>query len=281
MKEYEGKVVALIGAAHGIGHELVLQLADRGVKFSLADRSAGPLDELKTQLEDRGIEVITSLVDVPNPEQMEGFAVRTFDHYGSVDYCFHNAGISAVGNVWKMPLSDWQWLIDVNLMGPVNAVRAFIPRMIAQDRECYFIITASAAGFVTGWGGAGYAASKHAVIGLAETLELDLRKASTKVKSYVICPAYVLSNLHNSLDYRPAEAWDPGDPAYKDSDYAEAMQRSVLSTSEAGMPTDEAVRAILQKLDEDEFVIMTHPQYGPVIERRYHNLVTGKRPGAA
>jgi NAD(P)-dependent dehydrogenase (short-subunit alcohol dehydrogenase family) len=281
MKEYQDTVVALSGAASGIGRELAIQLADRGAKLSLADRSPESLEELRCQLVGQGVEVLTSVIDVADPDQMEQYAASTFERFGSVDYCFHNAGISAVGNAWTMPLSDWRWLVDVNLMGPVNAVRAFIPAMIAQDRECYFVITASAAGFVTGWGGAGYAASKHAVIGLAESLELDLRKASTKVKSSVICPAYVLSNLHNSLDYRPAEGWNPEDPAYTDSTYTEAMQRSVLSTSEVGMPTDEAVRAILQGLDQDKFVIMTHPQYGPVIEARYHDLVTGKRPGVA
>jgi NAD(P)-dependent dehydrogenase (short-subunit alcohol dehydrogenase family) len=281
VSDYRDKVVAVVGAGHGIGRELVRQLAEQGAKFALASRPTGPLPELERELKDQGVEVVTALLDVRDPDALEAFAAQTFDHYGAVDYCFHNAGIAAVGNSWKMPLADWRWLMDVNLMGPVHGIRAFVPRLIAQDRECHFIITASAAGFVTAWGGAAYAASKHALIGLAESLELDLQKANAKVVSHVICPAYVLSNLHNSLDYRRADEWDPADPAYQDPDYLEAMERSARSTSGTGMPTDEAVRAMLEKLAAGDFVIMTHPQYGPVIEQRYGRLVSGRRPGAA
>lgn len=279
MKEYKGKVVAITGAAHGIGRELVWQLAAKGAKFSLADAQAEPLAELARQLEDKGVEVITSTFDVRSSDEMDKFAGKTFAAYGTVDYFFNNAGISAVGNAWKMPLNDWDWLIDVNLKGAVHGIRAFVPRMIEQDKECYVIITASAAGLVTLWGGAGYAASKHAVIGMAETLELDLRRAGTKVKSYVICPSFVLSNLHNSLDYRPADEWDKNDPAYQNIDYLEADERSKQSTGVAGMATDEAVRTILEEFDADKFIILTHQHVVPLVEKRYHNLLAGKRPG--
>ncbi|MDR1712125.1 MAG: SDR family NAD(P)-dependent oxidoreductase [Propionibacteriaceae bacterium] len=281
MKEYRDKVVAITGCASGIGMELVRQLAAKGAKFSLADIGDDRLAAFQQELEAQGVEAIATHVDVRDPEQMEAFAARTYDKFGRVDYCFSNAGISAVGNAWKMPLSDWHWLLDVNVMGPAHAIRAFIPRMIEQDSECCFIITASAAGFVTAWGGAGYSASKHAVIGLAEALEGDLQKAGAKVKSYVITPAYVQSNLHNSFDYRPEAEWDSKDPAYEDDDFNAAFGRSVKSTSAdggVGIPTQDAVQAILKGLDEDHFIIMTHPQYGPIIEARYHNLMTGVRP---
>lgn len=70
-------------------------------------------------------------------------------------------------------------------------------------------------------------------------------------------------------------------PAYTDSAYTEAMRQSVLSTSEVGIATDGAVRAILQGLDEYKFVTMTYSQYGLVNEGRYHALATGKRSGVA
>jgi len=278
MKDYQGKVVALTGAASGIGMEIVMQLAEKGAKFSLADINRVNLSELEKALKDRGVQVISSAFDVGDFQAMTDFAHRTFEAYGTVDYFFNNAGISAVGNVWKMPLSDWDWLFKVNVMGVVHGIKAFVPAMIAQDKECYIINTASAAGFVTLWGGAAYAASKHAVVAISETLELDLQKAKAKVKSYVICPAYVLSNLHNALDNRPAGQWNKDDPAYQDHDYKEAMERSAVSTGQLGMPTNEAVREILKQLDEDKFVIMTHPHIAPMVEARYHRLVTGERP---
>ncbi|MDR3360818.1 MAG: SDR family NAD(P)-dependent oxidoreductase [Bifidobacteriaceae bacterium] len=284
MKDYQGKVVAITGAASGIGREMVGQLAAKGARFSLADIGDERLSQMREELEALGVEAVTSHVDVRVPEEMEHFAVKTIGEFGTVDYMFNNAGISAVGNAWKMPLSDWRWLIDVNLFGPVNACRAFIPRMIELDKECCFVITASAAGFVSAWGGAGYSASKHAVIGMAEGLESDLRKAGAQVKVHVIAPSYVQSNLHNSLQYRQAAEWDPADPAYSDADYKDAMDRSTKSTSEdggVGIPVDEAVRRILTGLDEDRFVILTHPETASYIENRYHRFMVGKRPGQA
>lgn len=281
MEEFRGKRVALIGASHGIGEQMARQMAAAGARLSLADLSGEPIEALGKQLADNGVNVITTVVDVRDEAAVEMFAERTFAHFGELDYCFHNAGVSAVGNVWKIPLADWHWSFDVNVMGPVHSVRAFIPRMIDQDNECHFVITASAAGLITSWGGASYSASKHALIGLAETLECDLQKAGAKVKNHVVCPGYVLSNLHNSLDYRPADEWDPADPAYADSDYAEAMQRSTKSTGEIGMTTEEAVQIILNQLARGDFLILTHPQLGPVIEKRYHNLISGVRPGIA
>lgn len=280
-KEYDDKVVALIGAGTGIGREIAVQLGAAGAKLALACLGAGPLEQLRQELEQSGVAVTTTVLDVRDRNAIESFAQATFDHYGEVDYVFHNAGISAVGNAWTMPPGDWEWLLDVNLKGPIYSIQSFIPRLIAQDREAHFIITASAAGLITGWGGAGYAASKHAVIGLSETLELDLQRAGAKVKTHVICPGYVLSNLHNSLQYRAEGEWDPNDPAYQDPDYEAAMARSVKSTGEVGMPTDEAVRGIFAGIARGDFVILTHPQFGPVIEKRYHNLVTGARPGTA
>jgi NAD(P)-dependent dehydrogenase (short-subunit alcohol dehydrogenase family) len=262
--------------------ELVHQLAAKGARFSLADIGDDRLAEVRRELEAQGVDVITTHVDVREPYQMEDFAARTFEEFGTVDYMFNNAGISAVGNAWKMPLSDWHWLIDVNLLGPVNACRAFIPRMIELDKECYFVITASAAGFVSAWGGSGYSASKHAVIGMAEGLEGDLQKVGAQVKVYVIAPSYVQSNLHNSLEYRDPEEWEPTDEAYADPDYQDAMDRSTKSTSETGgvgIPTDEAVRRILQGLEDERFIILTHPETAPYIETRYHRFMVGKRPG--
>ncbi len=278
---YQGKVVALTGAASGIGHELVRQLAGKGARFSLADIRHTELHAFSDELKVQGVDVITSHVDVRNPAEVQAFADRTFETYGRIDYVFSNAGVSAVGNTWRMPIVDWHWLVDVNLMGAIHAARAFVPGLIAQDRPCHFVVTASAAGFVTGWGGAGYAATKHALIGVVESLELDLQKAGAQVKSHVICPGYVLSNLHNSFDYRSEVEWNPDDPAYQDSDYVDAMERSIRSTSVTGMPTDEAVTTILTELDDDKFVIFTHPQYIPVIKTRYANLLAGERPGLA
>lgn len=280
MKDYQGKVVALTGAANGIGREIVMQLLDRGAKFSLADIQAEPLEALAEQIKAKGGEVITACFDVRNLEAMQNFARKTFETYGTVDYVFNNAGISAVGNAWKMPMEDWDWLMDVNIKGVIHGIKAFIPSMIEQNQECCFITTASAAGLVTLWGGAGYAASKHAVIGMAETLELDLRKAGAKVKSYVICPSFVLSNLHNSMDYRPAGEWDRNNSAYQDADYLEANERSIQSTGVAGMPTEEAVKTILKELDADKFLILTHEHVASLVQNRYNNLLSGKRPGA-
>jgi NAD(P)-dependent dehydrogenase (short-subunit alcohol dehydrogenase family)/uncharacterized glyoxalase superfamily protein PhnB len=186
-------VAVVTGAASGIGRALAAELAGRGHLVHLADRA--PTHALAAEL--GGIPVG---VDVADPEDMQRLAAGAPD---ARIVCL-NAGIvgAATGAPWEADPGDWQRVLDVNLGGVVNGLRAFVPRLLASGDPAQVIITASLAGLLAFPGGGAYAASKHAVVAVAEQAALAL--AGTNVSVTVVCPALVRSGM-SEVGVEPAE----------------------------------------------------------------------------
>jgi NAD(P)-dependent dehydrogenase (short-subunit alcohol dehydrogenase family) len=172
------------GAASGIGRALAGRLAAAGNKVYLAD--IAPLDDAVAAT--GGVAVPT---DVSDPEQMLHLARITRD----ADLVCLNAGIvgPSVGAPWEVPADEWLQVLRVNLLGVVNGLRAFIPVLRGRDRPTRILITASLAGLVTFPGGGAYAATKHAVVAVAEQTALLL--ADTSIGVTLLCPALVKTGM--------------------------------------------------------------------------------------
>jgi NAD(P)-dependent dehydrogenase (short-subunit alcohol dehydrogenase family) len=112
-----------------------------------------------------------------------------FDAEGRVDVLHNNAGIGHAGPVEKTTLEDWQKVIGVNLMGVVHGIHAFVPRMLSQGRPGHIVNTASLAGLVAAAEMAPYVASKHAVVGLSESLNAELGPRGLHVTA--LCPGVI------------------------------------------------------------------------------------------
>ena len=131
---------------------------------------------------------------------------------GRVDVVCNNAGIIAPRRpLWEHTPDDWRWTLDVNLLGVANGIRAFVPAMIEAGRG-HVVNTASMAGLTTipGGGNGAYSATKHAVVGLSETLRVELDEVAPEVGVTVFCPGPVPSRIHDSARNRPAELADTG-----------------------------------------------------------------------
>jgi NAD(P)-dependent dehydrogenase (short-subunit alcohol dehydrogenase family) len=172
------------GAASGIGRALAGRLAAAGNRVYLAD--IVPLDDAVAAT--GGVAVPT---DVSDPEQMLHLARITRD----ADLVCLNAGIvgPSVGAPWEVPADEWLQVLRVNLLGVVNGLRAFIPVLRGRDRPTCILITASLAGVVTFPGGGAYAATKHAVVAVAEQTALLL--ADTSIGVTLLCPALVKTGM--------------------------------------------------------------------------------------
>jgi NAD(P)-dependent dehydrogenase (short-subunit alcohol dehydrogenase family) len=168
------------GAASGIGRALARTLADRGYLVHLADIASA--QELADEI--GGIDTPT---DVTSSDQM----ARLADQAGDVDLVCLNAGMvgTSFGAPWEATPQEWAAVLDVNLHGVVNGLRAFVPRLLATGRPAHLLITASLAGLVTFPAGGAYAASKHAVVAVAEQAALSL--ADSQVSVTLLCPALV------------------------------------------------------------------------------------------
>jgi len=128
------KVAAITGAASGMGLAMAQRFAAEGIKVSLADVEAGPLDRAVQDLRDAGHDAIGVVTDVRDPDAVQRFADATFDAYGAVHVLCNNAGVVKRARTWELTLEDWRWVIDVDLWGVVHGVRSFVPRMGRRAR---------------------------------------------------------------------------------------------------------------------------------------------------
>jgi NADP-dependent 3-hydroxy acid dehydrogenase YdfG len=277
MQDYQDKVVAITGAAHGIGAELARRYGRAGARLALADIDGPTLEELATKLEADGVVVRTTVLDVRDAAAVEAFAADAFEAFDGVDIFCNNAGVISAGTIWAEPLADWRWTLDVNVLGLVHGIRAFVPRMNAQDRVCHIVDTASIAGLLVVENSPAYVASKFAALSLTEVLDLQLQQIGSKIVVHAVCPAIVQTDLDRCNDYRRADEYDPTDPYYATEDYQRRW--AVVSGSlPLGMPVADAVSTIVAGIEDDVFLILTHPAYNPAVSGRVAALLTGAHP---
>jgi NAD(P)-dependent dehydrogenase (short-subunit alcohol dehydrogenase family) len=179
MSSVNGKVVLITGAANGIGAEVARRLHDKGAKLVLTDLDEGELKQIATRLsEDR---VLTSVADVRDLSAMQKAADAGIERFGGIDIVMANAGISTSGSVLAVDPQAFKTLIDVNVVGVFNTVRAALPSVI--ERRGYVLIVSSAAAYAPAAGMAPYDASKAAVEHFANALRLEVAHRGVDVGS--------------------------------------------------------------------------------------------------
>jgi NAD(P)-dependent dehydrogenase (short-subunit alcohol dehydrogenase family) len=157
----------------------------------------------------------------------------------------------------------------VNLRGVVNGVRAFAPRLIAQD-EGHIVNTASVAGLISPPGMGAYSVSKHAVVALSEALHHDLRERGSRVGVSVLCPAYVPTGIADSHRNRPSEL-GASTKTEKDLMLKKAVAAGRLSA-------EDIARAVVAAVKADRFYILTHPAIKGAIRARMEDVLEGRTP---
>jgi NAD(P)-dependent dehydrogenase (short-subunit alcohol dehydrogenase family) len=189
---HDGSTAVVTGAASGIGLALAGLLAEGGRRLCLLDIDGDSLDRVAADLDSE----VAAQVDVADPEAMERFAVEV----GTPELLCLNAGVLGnwMGAPWEASPQEWQRVLGVNLLGVVNGLRSFVPRMLGAGAPGHILITASLAGAATWPGGGPYAASKHAVLAVAEQAALEL--ADSNIGVTVICPALVRSAMSDEGD---------------------------------------------------------------------------------
>ncbi len=185
MNFYKDKVAVVTGAGSGIGRAIA-QLLDRyGAKVHCADVNLQAAEAVARSLKDGR----AHSVDVTDADAVQALADKVFAEDGRVDLLFNNAGIGHAAFVLDTGLDDWRRVMEVNVMGVVNGLHAFLPRMSKQTTPSNIINTASAAGLISIPRMAPYCASKHAVVGLSQSLAAELH--DTNVSVTILCPGII------------------------------------------------------------------------------------------
>ncbi|MEO8080203.1 MAG: SDR family NAD(P)-dependent oxidoreductase, partial [Caldimonas sp.] len=175
MKIFKGRTAVVTGAGSGFGLEVSRLAARRGMNVVMADVQADALDKAAADVESLGAQVLPFRLDVAKEAEVEALGRATAAKFGAPHFVFNNAGVGAGGLIWESTLTDWEWVMGVNVMGVVHGVRAFTPMMLeaaAADPayEGHIVNTASMAGLVNMPNMGVYNVSKHAVVALSETL---------------------------------------------------------------------------------------------------------------
>jgi len=192
----EGQVAVVTGGASGIGLALCEAFAERGLNVVVGDLRADALGPAVEQVSAKGTEVLGVEVDVRSAESVEHLAVAAEDRFGKVNVICNNAGVVGPYGppMWEQTESVWRWEVDVMLFGVVYGVRSFVPRLI-EAGEGHVLNTASMGGLMTLPGLTPYNAVKHAVVGLTETLRLELATHAPGVGATVLCPSFLPTGL--------------------------------------------------------------------------------------
>jgi NAD(P)-dependent dehydrogenase (short-subunit alcohol dehydrogenase family) len=181
------------GGASGIGRGTALELARRGADVVIADIHDERLGETAAAIAALGRRCLPVRCDVTRDADVDALAETAARELGAVDLLMNNAGIAVLGPSYRVPMEDWQRILDVNVLGLVRGVRAFVPAMVERGHG-YVVNTASIAGvWAYSWDCAPYITSKFAAYGYSEALARSLLPLGVGVS--VLCPGLVHTNL--------------------------------------------------------------------------------------
>ncbi|MBK6658180.1 MAG: SDR family NAD(P)-dependent oxidoreductase [Proteobacteria bacterium] len=263
MKDLAGKVAVITGGASGIGLATAKALARQGMRLVLADIEQGALDTAAHDLSRSGADVIGVRTDVGELAEVQQLADTTFKHFGAAHVVFNNAGVAVFGPVQDMSHADWEWIMKVDLWGPIHGVEAFLPRMIAQGQGGHIVNTASFAGLVANQGLSVYCVAKYGVVALSECLAKDLREHN--IGSSVLCPMVVATNINDSARNRPAEFGGPERDLDVSDEQAEKMRGRVL-------PVEGVADKVVKAIKNNELYIVTHEESREFVRRRFERI---------
>jgi NAD(P)-dependent dehydrogenase (short-subunit alcohol dehydrogenase family) len=251
--QMNNRIALVTGAGRGIGRAVCREMLARGAAgVVVADLDGELARATAAELGGLGIQC-----DVSSEAAMQATVATALAHYGRIDILFSNAGFGAS----ELDLDDalgesnelWQRMWQVHVMSHVYAARAVLPHMLERGEGC-LVNVASAAGLLCQVGDAAYSATKHAAVGLAESLAITYAERGIRVA--VVCPQYVATAI-TGLDEQLAADAPPG----------------LLSV-------EQAATAIVDGLEREQFLLLTHPEVLGYFQRKasdYDRWLAGMR----
>jgi NAD(P)-dependent dehydrogenase (short-subunit alcohol dehydrogenase family) len=278
MKHFHNKVAVITGAASGFGREFARIAASRGMRLVLADIEETALNAVAELHRANGVAVLAQVTDVSKAAEVDSLAALTQSQFGGAHLVFNNAGVAAGGLIWESSERDWDWVMNVNVRGVVNGMRAFMPQLIAaqaRGEEAHMVNTASVAGLVNAPMMGVYNVSKHAVVSLSESLFHDVQSQELKIGVSVLCPAFVPTGIHLSERNRPSEFKDESGPTESQIKSREAANKAVTSGKKTAADIAELSFAAIEA---EQFYILSHKGILGSVELRMQDVLALRNP---
>ncbi len=246
VKSLSGKRCIVTGAASGIGRATALSAAREGADLYLTDVDAEGLERVVAEVGHAGGKVSHSkAIDIRDHEAVVTLATEIHAAHGSMDVVMNVAGVSTWGPIEKLEHSDWQQMIDVNLVGPISVLECFVPAMIEAGRGGHVVNVSSAAGlFGLPWHGA-YSASKFGLRGVSEVLRFDLRRHGIGVS--LVCPGGVRTPLVESVKIVGVDSENP------------RIRKLKARFEKRAVSPEHVAEKILKGIAKDRYLVFTSP----------------------
>jgi NAD(P)-dependent dehydrogenase (short-subunit alcohol dehydrogenase family) len=273
MKELRGKLAFVTGGVSGIGLGIAKALLKEGmtvvVSYMRDAHRESALKELQS-IPDANVHAFK--LDVTDRAAMRTVADTIERTLGPVDLLCNNAGVNIFGPMDDATFDDWDWVLDVNLGGTINAVVTFAPRMRGRRRG-HIVNVGSMASFISGPHAGVYTTAKAAVRGLTECLRYSLARHHVSVS--LLCPGLTNSNIHEAEGNRPSKYADSGYEATPE------IARQVKDVLSLGMSPEEVGQKTVAAIKNGEFYIFTHPEFREDMEELCSAIMDALPEGAA
>ncbi|MCR5889082.1 3-ketoacyl-ACP reductase [Hymenobacter sp. J193] len=213
MESLQGKVALVTGAGKGIGRAVAVAFAQEGAHVALLARTESQLQEVAAEIRALGVKTALVAADVADRAAVEAAVQQLSAELGPIDILINNAGIGTFAKFLDMEPTEWEHIIQVNLLGTYYVTRAVLPGMIERQRGDIINISSTA-----GQRGAAttsaYSASKFGVLGLTESLMQEVRKHNIRVSALTPSTIATPLALDNKLtDGNPDKVAQPEDLA--------------------------------------------------------------------
>ncbi|HEV3109961.1 MAG TPA: SDR family NAD(P)-dependent oxidoreductase [Candidatus Binataceae bacterium] len=269
--EYSGKVAVVTGAGSGIGGGLAGKAGALGMKVVICDVDTKGLKTTEENLSRSGVEVLALETDVTDYNSVAKAAEAAYGRFGRVNLLFNNAGVLVSGISWERSLEDWRWNLDVNVMGVIHGIKAFVPRMVAGGEEGIVVNTASVGGLTAGPFMGPYTTSKYAVVGLTETLNAEFSVLELKLRAACLCPGEVSTKIFRSERIRPQKFGPRAESSRKED---VKLHESLTNFVEGqGITPAELAERVFAALDAGKFWIFPHPKFKDAFTARYNAMM--------
>jgi NAD(P)-dependent dehydrogenase (short-subunit alcohol dehydrogenase family) len=269
VRDLDGRVAVVTGAASGIGRSLAGRLTVEGMHVVLADVEESALREAVAGI---GADAVAFTTDVTSMESVEALAEFTYDTFGAVHVLCNNAGVFQGGLMWECSDADFEWTLGVNVMGIVHGIRAFVPRMLAEQTEGHVVNTVSMAGLATTPFSGPYDVSKFAAMAATECLAHDLASVGASIKVSAVVPGLVDTGISRSRRNRPADLDSP------QSDGGAFVEQALADGTAGSMSPSAVADLVVEAIREEHFLVPTRASYARQLTERTEDLVDRKLP---
>lgn len=244
MHSFDFQKTLITGAASGIGRATALAVAAEGAILVLTDINEDLLTETVAEITASGGKIACSeALDVADHEAVEAFAANVHTTVGAMDVVMNVAGISTWGRIEDLEHHHWRRTVEIDLMGPIHIMEAFIPAMIEAGQGGHLVNVSSAAGLFGLPIHAPYSAAKFGLRGVSEVLRFDLERHDIAVT--LVCPGAVDTPLVGTVDIVGVDRDDP------------RLQHAIKGFQKHAVTPEQAAAAIIKGVKRGKYLVFT------------------------